>query len=190
MATAFRGALVESARLLHQVVDDGALMARLDQAAATIVECFQAGGKVLSCGNGGSMADAMHFAEEWTGRFRKDRRPYPALALADPTHLSCTANDFGFEHVFARGVEAFGRPGDVLLVLSTSGDSDNIVLAASAASTLGVTVIGFLGRGGGQVAEHCDLPLVFPGETSDRIQELHMLCLHALIETVEDALNV
>ena len=134
------------------------------------------------------MADAMHFAEEWTGKFRAERDPYPVLALSDPTHMSCTANDFGFDEVFARGVRAFSSPGDMLFVLSTSGNSANLVRAAEAAKAIGVRTVGFLGKGGGRLGGMCDLSIIAPGTTSDRIQELHMLALHTLIEVVEKRL--
>jgi D-sedoheptulose 7-phosphate isomerase len=135
------------------------------------------------------MCDAMHFAEEWSGRFRHDRPPYAAIALSDPAHMSCVANDYGFEHVFSRQVEALGRKGDVLVLLSTSGKSPNIVLAAETAKRVGVSVIGLLGKGGGEVRPLCDVVIHAPGETSDRIQELHMLALHVLIEMVEAELG-
>lgn len=144
---------------------------------------------MLTCGNGGSMCDAMHFAEEWSGRFRSDRRPYPALALSDPAHMSCVANDYGFESVFARQVEALAQPGDVLVLLSTSGNSPNIVAAARAGKTAGASVIGLLGKGGGEARELCDVVIHAPGENSDRIQELHMLALHVIIEVVEKRLG-
>ncbi|HVT11901.1 MAG TPA: SIS domain-containing protein [Fimbriimonadaceae bacterium] len=162
-------------------------------AMAAIVEAvstaFKNRGRVFACGNGGSMADAMHFAEEFSGRFDQDREPYPALALSDPAHLTCVANDYGFEHVFSRQVEAFGHEGDVLLILSTSGNSPNIVKAAEAGKARGMTVVGCLGKGGGKVAPLCDIVLHAPGARSDRIQELHMLALHAIIEAVEREMN-
>jgi D-sedoheptulose 7-phosphate isomerase len=131
------------------------------------------------------MADAMHVAEEFSGRFRLDRRPYPAIALSDPAHLTCVGNDYGFDHVFARQVQALGQPGDALLVMSTSGNSPNLVRAAETAKQRGVFVIGALGRGGGELRSLCDEVLMAPGEGSDRIQELHMLAFHAIIEAVE-----
>ncbi len=145
---------------------------------------------MLIAGNGGSMADAMHFAEEWTGRFRNDRRPFPAMALADPTHLSCVGNDYGFEHVFSRPVEAFANQGDILILLSTSGNSINLERAAEAAKGKGAAVIGFLGRGGGRIAPLCEVVVMATGDTSDRIQEIHMMSLHILIEAVEVVLEV
>jgi len=136
------------------------------------------------------MADAMHFAEEWTGRFRNDRRPLPAMALSDPTHLTCVANDFGFDHVFSRMVEAFARPEDLVILLSTSGNSSNLLKAAEAAKKAQASVVGLLGRDGGKLAPLCDLTLIAPGGRSDRIQELHMLLLHAVIDAVEHRLGI
>ncbi|MGE3109235.1 MAG: SIS domain-containing protein [Phycisphaerales bacterium] len=152
-----------------------------------IAACFRAGGKILICGNGGSCCDANHFAEELTGRFRADRPPLPAIACVDAAHITCTANDFGFDHVFERWVTALGKPGDVLIVLSTSGNSQNILLAARAGRSAGMHVAAMLGKDGGTLhAQHAsDTVIIVPGETSDRIQELHMLLLHALVESVE-----
>ena len=131
------------------------------------------------------MADALHFCEECTGRFKDDRRPYPALALGEATHLTCVSNDYGFDQVFARQVEAFGHEGDVLVLLTTSGNSANLIEAAKAARGRGVKTIGLVGRGGGKLAALCDHLLDAPGKSSDRIQEIHMMCLHAIVEAVE-----
>ena len=139
----------------------------------------------MICGNGGSLCDATHFAEELTGRFRNDRPPLPAIALSDAGHITCTANDYGFEFVFSRGIEALGKPGDVLILLSTSGNSPNILNAAKAGREKHMWVFGLLGKGGGAVKPLCDECVVVPGETSDRIQELHMLALHTVVEGIE-----
>lgn len=157
----------------------------LDEVVYMLTICFKAGGKLMTAGNGGSLADAMHVAEEFTGRFRADRPPIAAVALADPTHMSCVANDYGFDHVFSRPIEALAKPGDVVLLLSTSGNSQNLILAAQAARLKKAAVIGFLGRGGGLLTSLCDIAVMAPGETSDRIQELHMIALHAIIQAVE-----
>jgi len=182
-------ALAQAEDLLRQFREDSATTDALDRIVDLVAGAFRSGGKLMTCGNGGSMADAMHVAEEFTGRFRRDRRPYPAIALGDVTHLTCVGNDFGFDQVFSRLVEAYGKPGDVLLLLSTSGNSNNLVLAAEAARAGGVIVVGALGRGGGRLAPLCDVILHAPGEGSDRIQELHMLAMHAVIEAVEFALG-
>jgi D-sedoheptulose 7-phosphate isomerase len=153
--------------------------------ARMIGGAFEAGNKVIVFGNGGSAADAMHFAEEFTGRYRKDRRALPAIALADPTHITCVGNDYGFDHIFARGVEAHGKPGDIAVGLSTSGDSPNVANALDKAREIGLHTVALLGKDGGSIAGTCDLELVIPGATSDRIQEIHMLILHIVIEAVE-----
>ena len=186
----FRDGLAEAARVLDAFRNDEDCLRACDEFAAALAACFRAGGKAMAAGNGGSMADALHFAEELTGRFRNDRDPLPAMALGDPTHLTCVANDYGFDHVFSRLVQAFGKPGDVLVLLSTSGNSRNLVLAAEAGRRAGVRVVGFLGKGGGALAPRCDLVVMAPGTTSDRIQEVHMAVLHLAIEAVEKDLGL
>ncbi len=181
-------ALREGRRLLDVAIADRALIERAEGAAALLAERLKAGGKILICGNGGSACDAAHFAEELTGRFRSDRPALAAIACTDPGHITCVANDYGFEQVFSRWVEALGRPGDVLIVLSTSGNSSNLLRAASAAKTRGLRSVALLGRAGGKLKGACDHEIVVPGETSDRIQELHMLILHAWAESVEGML--
>lgn len=185
MRRVFEQALEEGERLLALCRSDEAFHSSVQAAAAAVVKAFRSGGKVLACGNGGSLCDAAHFAEEFTGRFRSDRPSLPVLALTDSAHMSCVANDFGYEAVFSRMIEAFGRPGDVLVLLTTSGNSANLLRAADAARSLGLVIVGFVGRGGGALAPLCDVTVHAPGETSDRIQEIHMLALHALIEAVE-----
>jgi D-sedoheptulose 7-phosphate isomerase len=165
-------------------------VARVSDLAVQLAKSFEGGGKVLAAGNGGSMADAMHFAEELTGRFRKDRRPLPAIAFSDPTHLSCVANDYGFDHVFERLTVAFATPGDTVVLLSTSGNSENLLLAAEAAKSAEAHVFGFLGRDGGRLLSLCDSCIIAPGASSDRIQEIHMVCLHIVVETVENLLGL
>jgi len=184
-----RRAFEDAENALAAFRHDGNALVEIERCARLIVEAFRSGGCVYACGNGGSMADAMHFAEEFTGRFHLDRRPYPALALGDQTHLTCVGNDYGFDHVFSRQVEAFGREGDVLVVLSTSGSSQNIVRAAEAARQRGMKVVGFLGKAGGDVRALCDVVIIAPGADSARVQELHMLTLHAVIEAVEKELG-
>jgi D-sedoheptulose 7-phosphate isomerase len=157
--------------------------------AQRLASVLRAGNKIMICGNGGSMCDAAHFAEELSGRFRSDRPALAAIACADPAHITCVANDYGFEFVFSRWVEALGRPGDVLIVLSTSGKSPNCLRAAAAAKQHGILVLGLLGKTGGPLLDACDEAIIAPGATSDRIQELHMLVLHTLVEGVEAALG-
>ncbi len=177
--------LKDAEEVLALLRGDPALLDAIQHFADTVTKAFLSGGKVLACGNGGSMSDAMHFAEEFSGRYRKDRKPLPALALSDPAHITCTANDYGFEYVFSRQVEALGKGNDVLLAISTSGNSPNVINAVAEAKKRGMISVGLLGKGGGQLAELVDLPLVVPGETADRIQELHIKVLHIVIEIVE-----
>ena len=150
-----------------------------------IARTFQNGGKILICGNGGSATDAMHFAEEFTGRFRKNRKALPVIALTDPSHITCVGNDFGFEEIFSRGVEAFGKKEDVLIGLSTSGNSENIIRAFQKAKEIGMKTIALLGKDGGKLKGFCDYEFIIPAKTSDRIQELHITILHVIIEGVE-----
>jgi D-sedoheptulose 7-phosphate isomerase len=156
---------------------------RFADAAQAVIS---AGGKLMACGNGGSMCDAMHFAEEWTGRFRGNRSALSAMAFSDPSQLTCIANDFGYEQVFARYLEAVGNRGDLLVVLSTSGNSPNVLLAVEAAKARGIKTVGLLGKGGGKLLDKLDIAIVVPeAQTSDRIQELHIKVLHIAIEAVE-----
>jgi D-sedoheptulose 7-phosphate isomerase len=158
----------------------------MSRSAEMLSSAFANGKKVLIAGNGGSLCDAAHFAEELTGCFRKRRRALPALVLSEMGHITCVGNDFGFDAVFSRGVEAFGTPGDVFIGLSTSGNSANIIAAISEAKRLSLSTICLLGKGGGSLAKEADLELIVPNAvTSDRIQEVHMACLHIIIEGVE-----
>jgi D-sedoheptulose 7-phosphate isomerase len=183
----------ESARsALDAFIKDADNIARVESVGDLIADVYRAGGKVLACGNGGSACDAMHLCEELTGRFREDRRALAAIACVDPGHLTCTGNDYGFEFVFSRWVEALGQPGDVLIALSTSGNSANVVRAVEAAQHRGLLTVALLGRDGGQMAGICDHEWIVAGEGngggSDRIQEIHMVILHALVERVEASL--
>ena len=188
MPTPFDRAFAEAAACLEELRRNRVLLDGIANLADRLEACFVGGGKVVIAGNGGSMADAAHFAEEWTGRFRAERRPWPVMVLGDPGHLTCVGNDFGFDHVFERSVRAFARPGDIVMLLSTSGQSKNLILAAQAARASGAAVVGLLGRGGGDLGPLCDLALDFPGRSPERIQELQMLALHALIAVVEERL--
>lgn len=151
-----------------------------------MVDAIRSKGKVISCGNGGSMADAMHFAEEMTGRFRDDRKALPAISISDPTHLSCVSNDYGYEHVFSRFVEAIGNDGDVLLAISTSGNSENVVRAAKVALEKGMKVVALTGKDGGQLAALADVEIRAPkSQYADRVQEIHIKVIHSLIDHIE-----
>lgn len=158
----------------------------MEEAAKMLAKCFKAGRKVIIAGNGGSLCDGAHFAEELTGIFRSVRRALPVISLSEPGHLTCVGNDLGFEWIFARGVEAFGKAGDVFVGLTTSGNSQNIVNAFDAAKRLEMSTISFLGKKGGKLKGSADLELLINGfETSDRIQEAHMAAIHIIIEMVE-----
>ncbi|MBL9031722.1 MAG: SIS domain-containing protein [Phycisphaerae bacterium] len=183
--SAVRGALDGAQAALRALAADAPTLAAAERLTALCAERIDAGHKILVCGNGGSACDAMHFAEELTGRFRDERPPLAAIACTDPGHLTCTANDFGFEHVFARWVRALGRSGDVLVVLSTSGNSPNILAALEAGSALGLRTVALLGKDGGRARSLAELSIVVPGDSSERIQELHMLLLHAVVDGIE-----
>lgn len=181
-----RAALEEASRTLRAFVDDAENLRAIGRFVDAAADTLERGGLLMACGNGGSMCDAMHFAEEWTGRFRKNRRALAAVAFSDPSQLSCIANDFGYEEVFAREVEALGKPGDLLLAISTSGNSPNVLRAVRKAKELGITTVGLLGMGGGEIRAAVDIPIVVPdAATSDRIQELHIKVIHVAIEAVE-----
>jgi D-sedoheptulose 7-phosphate isomerase len=161
----------------------------IEACANSIAECFKNGNKIIIAGNGGSLCDASHFAEELTGFFRQKRRALPAIALSEPGHITCTGNDVGFEYIFSRGVEAYGKKGDIFIGLTTSGNSPNIVRAVEAAQDLEMTTIAFLGKSGGSLRGVCDYELLVDGfSTSDRIQEAHMTAIHIIIEMVEEVL--
>ena len=161
----------------------------IEKTVLSLCRCFENGGKVLIAGNGGSLCDAMHFAEELTGLYRDKRPALGAIALSDPGHLSCVANDLGYNFVFSRGIEALGRPGDAFVALSTRGNSANIIEAVKAAKLLGMHTIGFLGKGGGKLKGMTDLELIVEGFSySDRVQEAHMTVIHILIEMIEKKL--
>ncbi len=164
-------------------------LAFIEKAALSLCRCFEKGGKVLIAGNGGSLCDAMHFAEELTGLYRDKRPALAAIALADSGHLSCVANDLGYDFVFSRALEALGRPGDVFVALTTSGNSTNLIEAVKTAKSQGMHTIGFLGKTGGKLKGMTDLELIIEGfQYSDRIQEAHMTVIHILIEMVEKKL--
>lgn len=150
-----------------------------------LAEIFKNGGKVMIAGNGGSNCDALHFAEEFTGRFRGNRKALPAIAISDSSHITCVGNDFGFDYIFSRGVEAYGKEGDLFIGLSTSGNSANIIKAVEASKEMGIKTLVLLGKDGGKLKGMCDYEFVIPGKTSDRIQEIHMMILHIIIEGVE-----
>ncbi len=181
-----RSELTEAASVLDTFLKDEKNIANIEAAAKLLADSFKAGGKVLSCGNGGSHCDAMHFAEELTGRYRENRPGYPAIAISDPSHISCVSNDFGYEFVFSRYLEAVGIKGDVLFGLSTSGNSGNILRAIEAAKAKGMTSIMLTGKDGGKMAGLADIEIRVPHfGYADRIQEVHIKIIHILIQLVE-----
>ncbi|MCC5823343.1 MAG: SIS domain-containing protein [Phycisphaerales bacterium] len=188
-ASVVQSEFAEAARLSAVLAEDADSSARVARVAGAIADRARRGGKVLAVGNGGSCADAVHFCEELTGRYRKDRPPIAAIACADAGHITCTGNDYGFDHIFARWVEALAGPEDTLIALSTSGNSANVALAVEAARTRGASVVLLLGKDGGRLANAGDETWIVPGQTADRIQELHMLILHSLVGAIERALG-
>ncbi len=180
--------LQEAQKVLNAFATNHENVEKINSAIALMVDSYKSNGRMFSCGNGGSMCDAMHFAEELTGRFRKERRPLAAMAINDPSHLTCVSNDYGYDVVFSRYIEAWGNPGDVLLAISTSGNSSNVILAVIAAKKKGMKVIGLLGKGGGKLKDLVDVSLVVESEVSDRIQEIHIKCIHIFIEGIERSL--
>nr|WP_319400430.1 D-sedoheptulose 7-phosphate isomerase [uncultured Carboxylicivirga sp.] len=177
---------VEAQEVLNRFINDSENWDRIKEAGDLMADAINNGSKVFSCGNGGSMSDAMHFAEELTGRFRDDRKGMAAIAISDPTHITCVANDYGFDYIFSRYVEAVGCTGDVLLAISTSGNSPNVLNAARAAKVKGMKVVALTGKSGGELAKICDVEIRSPHTGySDRIQEIHIKVIHVLIQYIE-----
>lgn len=188
--THVKAALAEAHSALDALMKDEATLEKIAQAAHAIAESQRRGGAVYSCGNGGSLCDAMHFAEEMTGRYRKDRKPYRAAAISDVSHMACVGNDYGYDHVFSRWIEAMGTDRDVLIAITTSGTSKNIVAAAKTAKEKGVTVVALTGREGSAITQLADIAIVTPaGCWADRVQELHIKVIHILIELIERELD-
>jgi len=181
--------LQEGQKVLNDFLADDNNIESIENAAHLIVESVRQGGKVISCGNGGSHCDAMHFAEELTGRFRDNRKAIPAIAISDPSHISCVANDYGFEYIFSRYVEGLGRKDDILLGISTSGNSPNIIKAVAAARENGMKVILLTGKDGGKLNGKADVEIRVPHfGYADRIQEIHIKAIHIMIMLVEKEL--
>lgn len=177
---------LEAEKVLNQFIKEESNLVKIDNAAKVMVESIRNGGKIISCGNGGSMCDAMHFAEELSGRFRENRRALPAISISDPSHISCVGNDYGYDFIFSRYIEALGKKGDVLLAISTSGNSKNIIEAIRAAKDAGMKVVGLTGKDGGLMSEMCDVEIRAPfSEYADRAQEIHIKVIHSLIHCIE-----
>ena len=178
--------LNEAAQVLQAFLSNKSNLEKIESAAKLIAESIEAGGKVISCGNGGSHCDAMHFAEELSGRYRDNRKALPAICVSDASHISCVANDYGFEFIFSRYIEALGSKGDVLLGISTSGNSANVIRAAQVAKEKGMKVIILSGKDGGKLSTFADVEIrVAHQGYADRIQEVHIKIIHILILLIE-----
>ncbi len=177
---------LEAQEILTQFLNDEQQMGNIHGAAKLMITALKNGGKIISCGNGGSHCDAMHFAEELTGRYRNNRPGIAAIAISDPSHISCVGNDYGYDFIFSRYVEALGKPGDVLLGISTSGNSKNIINAMESAKLIGMTTIGLTGKDGGMIKDLCDIEIRAPySNFADRAQEIHIKVIHSLIDSIE-----
>jgi D-sedoheptulose 7-phosphate isomerase len=181
---------LEAQQILSAFLADEGNFERIETAVQKIVASFQQGGKIIACGNGGSHCDAMHFAEELTGRYRNDRKALPALAISDSSHITCVGNDYGYDFIFSRFVEAHGKAGDVLLGISTSGNSPNIINALNKARELGMFTIALTGKDGGKIKDLCDLEIRAPkSDYADRAQEIHIKVIHSLIDGIENQMG-
>ncbi|MEI8100785.1 MAG: D-sedoheptulose 7-phosphate isomerase [Bacteroidota bacterium] len=180
----------EALQTLKTFAADKEQMQNIQKAADAMIAQLQSGGKILSCGNGGSHCDAMHFAEELTGRYRDNRPGIAAIAISDVSHISCVGNDYGYDHIFSRYVEAVGSKGDVLLGISSSGNSANVIKAIEAAKAKGMIVVGLTGKDGGKMGPLCDIEIRAPhSQFADRAQEIHIKVIHALIDSIEVGLG-
>ena len=176
----------EAAATLQQFMENEQNMQLIEDASRLMAECLLNGGKIISCGNGGSHCDAMHFAEELSGRYRGNRKALAAMAISDPSHISCVGNDYGYDFIFSRYVEALGKSGDILLGISSSGNSRNVIMAMETAKAMGMRTIGLTGKDGGAMASLCDVEIRAPkSEYADRAQEIHIKVIHALIDSIE-----
>ena len=182
--------LEEATKLLQDFSKDQNTASRIVEAANIMIQSINSGSKIISCGNGGSMSDAMHFAEELSGRFRDERPSLPAISISDPSHITCTANDYGFDHIFSRFIEGVGKEGDVLLAISTSGNSANVLKAAEVARQKGIKVVSLTGKDGGKLGPLSNTEIRVPHMGyADRIQEIHIKVIHTLIQLVEQGVG-
>lgn len=176
----------EARSVLDQFLNNEENFAAIEAAGKLMVNSLKHDGKIISCGNGGSLCDAMHFAEELTGRYRENRKAIGAIAISDPSHMACVGNDYGYEFVFSRYLEGVGRKGDVLLGISTSGNSANVINAINAAKEMGIHVVGLTGKDGGKMSSLCDVEIRAPhSQFADRAQEIHIKVIHSLIDFIE-----
>jgi len=182
--------LQEAGKYLRQFIIDENNINNIEMAASLMITALKSGNKIISCGNGGSMCDAMHFAEELSGRFRNNRKALAAVSISDPSHLTCVGNDYGFDYVFSRYIEALGKKGDVLLAISTSGSSPNIINAAITAKDKEITIVALTGKNGGRLAQLSDVEVRAPfSEYSDRTQEIHIKVIHTIISLIKYELS-
>lgn len=180
----------EAASVLQQFLNEESNFTKIEEAVQLMANAIKNGNKIISCGNGGSMCDAMHFAEELSGRYRNDRPALAAVSISDPSHLSCVANDYGYDFVFSRYIEGLGRKGDVLLAISTSGNSKNVIKAIETAQVKGIKTIGLTGKDGGAMAQLCDIEIRAPhSQFADRAQEIHIKVIHAFIGQIESLMG-
>jgi D-sedoheptulose 7-phosphate isomerase len=176
---------LEGQKTLNNFIDNRENIEKVEALSKDLAACFQADGKSIIFGNGGSACDAAHFAEEFTGRFRGDRKALPVISFNDASHITCVGNDYGFEEIFSRPTQAFCQKGDVVIGLSTSGNSANVIKAMEVAKEKGAITVALIGKDGGKMKGCYDYEWIIPGKTSDRIQEIHMMILHIIIEGVE-----
>jgi D-sedoheptulose 7-phosphate isomerase len=187
MKNSIKNNFLDAQKILNDFISDENNFVKITESGNLLVNAFMNGNKVISCGNGGSMCDAMHFAEELSGRFRDDRKALPAISISDPSHITCVANDYGFEKVFSRYIEAVGNKADVLFAISTSGNSKNIIEAIHSARKKEMKIIGLTGKDGGMMKDLCDVEIRAPYSAySDRAQEIHIKVIHSLINFVEE----
>lgn len=178
--------LREAQKVLEQFLSNEGNIQSIEKAALAMSEAIKNDCKIMSCGNGGSHCDAMHFAEELTGRYRENRKALPAIAISDPSHISCVSNDFGYDYIFSRYIEGLGQAGDVLLGISTSGNSKNVLRAAEMAKQKKMTVVALTGKNGGELADLADIEIRVPHlGYADRVQEIHIKVIHILIQLIE-----
>lgn len=181
-------ALQTSFKTLKTFIDNPAQEEKISKATALFIAALKNKKKIISCGNGGSLCDAAHFTEELTGRFRKDRRALAALCISEPGHLTCVGNDYGYDHIFSKYIEGLGLEGDVLLAISTSGNSPNIIKACEMARQQGMKIVGLSGKNGGKLKDLADVCLIVESDVTDRIQEVHIKIIHIFIEGIERSL--
>lgn len=178
--------LQQSVTILENFLNEASNLQKIDDAARVMIDAVNAGGKIIACGNGGSHCVAMHFAEELTGRYRENRNPIPAVSISDPGHMSCVGNEYGYEYIFSRYIDAIGQPNDVLLAVSTSGNSANVIRAAESAKRKGMKVIALTGKNGGKLGPLADVEIRVPHfGFADRIHEVHYKIVHVLIVLIE-----